>query len=71
MPPVCGARAAGMLHESRHCLTEQIFAAGSKGCARDARRHPQPSTHMLQGSMFVSVCVPRVEARDLRPEVPA
>jgi hypothetical protein len=23
-----------------------------------------------QGSMFVGVCVPRVEARDLRPEVP-
>lgn len=29
-----------------------------------------PPTHTPQGSMFVSVCVPRVEARDLRPEVP-
>lgn len=29
-----------------------------------------PSTLPLQGSMFVGVNVPRVEAKDLRPEVP-
>ena len=61
------------------CNTQQVRGRRWASSTRPLRLARAPCCLMLphalpsvapQGSMFISVCIPRVEARDLRPEVP-